>query len=639
LPRYADSDKEKVREAVDMVDLVSKRTELRRSGPGQYKGLCPFHDERSPSFSVDAHKGVYHCFGCGVGGDAFKFVQETEGLDFVGAMESLAQRVGIELTVEDEDPAAAERRRARERLMELLERATGFYERYLWESNEAEPARKYLAERGFTEETLRTFRVGYAPSAWDKLLMAGRQGGFGNKEIFDAGLAVKASKGQGRIYDRFRRRIMFPLADARGRVLGFGARALGADQQPKYLNSSDGEIFHKGEIVYGAHLARTAAARADEVIATEGYMDVLALHQAGIANVVCIMGTSLTEKQVGELAKLGKTVLLALDADSAGQEAMLKAAKVAARTKLSLRVVPLPKGLDPADVVQQQGVEAATELVKHSVPFVRFQIERELERGDLTGAEGKDAVIAALRPVFATLPPSALREELVDVVTAGIGLERSKVSSWLSMPSEEERPAAPAAPVPQPQYQQPRGNGGGGGGPGRRGGSWNGGGGSSWSGGGGRGAPEPFVPAGRRASDVALAERAFLAQCIVTPSLAGELLPKLDKAAFSSEFMARLATHLEANLEHPLANIGEDDDQLTRAIAGLLADAAHLSNSPTVLRRELALIELKRLEREHKQAIQAADGTASSLRVRVDAAKQRWEELVSQSLEESGVGA
>src|SRR5690349_2809403 len=212
MPRYADTDKEKVREAVDIVDLISSRTELRRSGPGQFKGLCPFHDERSPSFSVDADKGFYHCFGCGVGGDAFRFVMESEGLDFVGALEALAGRYGVELTLEDEDPQAAERRKARERLLELLERATVFYERYLWDSGEAEPARTYLFDRGFTEETLRTFRVGYAPSAWDKLLMVGRRSGYGNRELYDAGLMVR-KKGDGPIYDRFRRRIMFPLSD------------------------------------------------------------------------------------------------------------------------------------------------------------------------------------------------------------------------------------------------------------------------------------------------------------------------------------------------------------------------------------------------------------------------------------------
>src|SRR3954452_20963457 len=346
MPRYADSDKEKVREAIDIVDLVSSRTELRRSGPGQYKGLCPFHDERSPSFSVDADKGFYHCFGCGVGGDAFRFVMETEGLDFVGALESLATRFGIELTIEDEDPAAAERRKARERLLELLERATAFYERYLWESSEAAPARAYLRDRGFTDETLKTFRAGYAPSAWDTLLMAGRQGGYGNKEIFDAALAVRA-KGQGRIYDRFRRRIMFPLCDQRGHVLGFGARALGADQQPKYLNSSDNDVFHKGEHVFAGDLARVHATKAGSVIVAEGYTDVIALHQAGLRNTVGIMGTALTEKQVGALARLAPTALLALDADSAGQEAMVRAAKLA-QGRVELRVVPLPQDTDPA---------------------------------------------------------------------------------------------------------------------------------------------------------------------------------------------------------------------------------------------------------------------------------------------------
>src|SRR3954469_4734697 len=433
MPRYADSDKEKVREAVDMVDLVSTRTELRRASPGEYKGRCPFHEERTPSFHVTPDKGMYYCFGCGAGGDAFRFVMDTEGLDFVGAMESLAGRYGIELTIEDEDPAAAERRGARERLLDLLERAPSFYERYLWESSEAEPARAYLRDRGLAEETLRAFRVGYAPSAWDKLMMAGRQGGYGNKEIFDAGLAVR-TKGEGRIYDRFRRRIMFPLTDPRGRVLGFGARALGADQQPKYLNSADGEVFHKGEHVYAADVARVHATRADQVIVAEGYMDVLMLHQAGLKNVVGIMGTALTEKQVGELAKLAKTVLLALDADSAGQEAMLRAARLAAGRQLQLRVVPLPKGLDPADLVQQQGADGARALVESSMPFVRFQIERELERGDLTQAEGKDAVIAALKPAFATLPPSALREELLALAAARGDLAPSLVSSWLRAP-------------------------------------------------------------------------------------------------------------------------------------------------------------------------------------------------------------
>src|SRR6266550_1339284 len=192
--RYSADAKEQVRDAVDMVDLVSSRTELRRAGANRFEGLCPFHEERTPSFGVDPVKKVYHCFGCGAGGDVFTFVQEIEGLDFVGALEYLADRYGIELQREEEDPRAAERRQRRERLYELLERATGFYERYFWESDEAADARVYLAGRGLEEATLREFRVGYSPSAYDRMLRSARQAGFGNREAYEAGLAQR-SKG------------------------------------------------------------------------------------------------------------------------------------------------------------------------------------------------------------------------------------------------------------------------------------------------------------------------------------------------------------------------------------------------------------------------------------------------------------
>ncbi len=609
MPRYADSDKEKVREAVDLIDLVSTRTELRRAGPGRYMGRCPFHEERSPSFSVDTGKGLYHCFGCGVGGDAYKFVMETEGLDFTGALESLARRVGIELTVEDEDPQAAERRMARERLMELLERAAVFYERYLWDSAEAAPARTYLLERGLTEDTLKTFRVGYAPSTWDKLMQLARAGNYTHKEMFDAGMATRGGKSEGRLYDRFRRRIMFPLQDMRGRVLGFGARALGADQQPKYLNSPDGEIFHKGDIVYGAHHARVAAAKADEVIAAEGYMDVLALHQAGMKNVVGVMGTSLTDKQVGELAKLAKTVLLALDADAAGQEAMLRAQRVAASSSLSLRVVPLPKGLDPADVVQQRGADATRALVERSMPFVKFQVERELERADLTQAEGKDSAIAALKPVFGTLPPSALREELLAHVADVVDLPPSMVSSWL--------------PVAGERLPGMRG-GGGGQGQGR-----------------GAGAPRRRMeePSSLRRpggpSPLARAERDFLAQCIAMPDDAAEILVNLDDAAFSNDPMRRVLAHVREHVHAPQDGIPDDDQMLVGAIAELVHRAADLAPSRAALRGQLANIELLRIDREIEAAVAAGLGGVAGLRARRDILKERRDTLIAQAMDET----
>lgn len=617
MARYADDSKEKVREAIDMVDLVSSRTELRRAGPGRFKGLCPFHEERTPSFSVNADEGFYHCFGCGAGGDAFSFVMETEGVDFVGAMETLAQRYGVELQVADEDPQAAERRRHRERLLELLDRAAQFYERWLWDSKEAAPAREYLASRGFDDATLREFRVGYAPSAWDKLLMAGRQQGFGNREIFDAGLAVRARKSSppARIYDRFRRRIMFPLCDTRGRVLGFGARALGADQQPKYLNSADNEVFHKGDQVYAADLARVAATRADQVIVAEGYMDVLALHQAGIKNTVGIMGTALTEKQVGELAKLGKTVLLALDADSAGQEAMLRAATLAAGRRLELRVVPLPKGLDPADLVEQQGAEAARRVVEGSVPFVRFRVDRELERGDVASAEGKDKVIEALRPVFATLAPSALREDLLAHVADGLDLAPALVSSWLPAPGQ-----AAAATASRPSY------GGGSARGGRRGEGYS-----------GRPVPveEPLRPRAAAANPVARAERAFLAQCVAAPEAAEALLGGLGDEVFSSDFMRRVAAHVRGHVHAPAEGLPDDDPDLRRAIAALMADAETLRPSRAALQGQLANVELLHLDRDIAARRASGEGGIAELRARRDVLVERRDALIAQAMEET----
>ncbi len=211
---YTRASRDAVRDAVDFVELVGARTELRRAGPARYEGLCPFHDERTPSFGIDPAQKVYYCFGCQASGDVFTFVQESEGVDFRGSLELLAERYGVELQLEQEDPREAERRRERERLLELLGRTADYYVRYLWESKEAEHAREYLAGRGLREEILREFRVGYSPSAWDTVLKASHRGGFSAKDLYAVGLAQR-SRENGRVYDRFRSRIMFPLADTR----------------------------------------------------------------------------------------------------------------------------------------------------------------------------------------------------------------------------------------------------------------------------------------------------------------------------------------------------------------------------------------------------------------------------------------
>ena len=246
-------------------------------------------------------------------------------------METLADRFGVKLETEEEDPDAAARRERHDRLYKLLGRAATYYARYLWEAHEAEPARAYLLGRGLEEATLREFRVGYAPSAWDRMLRASRASGYSDEELLAAGLVQRSKNRPGQVYDRFRERIMFPASDPRGRVRGFGARAMRDNQQPKYLNTSDGVIYHKREVLFGIDLARAAAAKADRMILVEGYTDVLALHQAGITNAVGIMGTALTEEQVGELERISHVLELCLDADRAGQDAMLRAARLARR--------------------------------------------------------------------------------------------------------------------------------------------------------------------------------------------------------------------------------------------------------------------------------------------------------------------
>ena len=243
------------------------------------------------------------------------------------------------------------------------------------------------------------------------MLLASRRGGFSEQELYETGLAQRSQENR-RLYDRFRSRIMFPLADVRGRVLGFGARAMRDEQKPKYLNTSDNDVYHKGHHLYGAGLARIHATRAGEAILCEGYTDVIALHQAGLRNTVGLMGTALTAEQVRELARMSQTVLLALDADSAGQEAMLKAAGLAAKLKLELRVVMLPAGTDPAELVQREGAEAMSAAVEQAVPFVRFRVERVLAGGDHGSPEGRDRMVRGTAPGVRDAPAGAMRLEL-----------------------------------------------------------------------------------------------------------------------------------------------------------------------------------------------------------------------------------
>jgi len=560
MPRYTDDSRERVRDAVDFVELVGARTELKPAGPRRMTGLCPFHDERTPSFGIDPVEKLYHCFGCGAGGDVFKFAMETEGLDFAGALEALAERAGIELERAAEDPRDAERRARRERLLALLERTAAYYVRVLWESDEAAPARAYLAGRGLEEDVLREFRVGVSPRAWDRVIGASRGAGYSEAELLAAGLASRRREGPG-LLDRFRGRIMFPLADAKGHVLGFGARALSAEDQPKYLNTSESDLFHKGSLVYGADLARPAAARAGRLVLVEGYTDVIALRQAGIPETVCSMGTALTERQLDALKRLTPKVLLCQDPDAAGQEAVAKG-KDAIRVfneghrlrGFDLRVVRLPAGQDPADVVQRAGAAAMRALLETSVPVARFEVERALDAGSLGTPEGRDQALRAVAPIVGRLDPGPLQYDLIQLIASRLQMPESMTSEALR--------------------RAPRGN--------------------------GRAAPAPapsrvVTSVDRREES----ERLFLARCLAAKDAGRRALESIElDAVFSTELTRRAAHYLAQHLDRPGEGLPPDADALAKMIAELVIRSGDLEADATALELERLQLEKNRLSRQ-----------------------------------------
>jgi DNA primase len=549
---------DRVRDAVDMVHLVGQKTDLRRVGT-RWTGLCPFHDERTPSFSVNPEEKLYYCFGCSEGGDAFKFVQQTEAVDFQEAVELLAERFNVRVEREADDPRAEERRRRRERLHALLERASRFYSTYLQESAEAAPARQYLASRALSEEVLTEFRVGYSPSAWDRMIVGARQNGFSEEELVAAGLAQRGRSGG--LYDRFRGRIMFPLADSRGKVLGFGARQMGEGRGPKYLNTSENDLYHKGRQLFGIDVARKEAMRTARFVVVEGYTDVLALHQAGIREAVAIMGTALTQEQLAELAKVGDgnrrgRVYLALDADRAGRDAMLRASRLAEDRGIDLRVVEMPEGTDPADLVSREGAEAFGERILRAVPMIEFQVRRVLADADLDTPAGRDMALEEARKLISVVPErTATRDALV-----------REAADRLDVPEEHVR--APArAPAPAPVAAAPT-------------------------------QPSP--------GELALRwEREFLIRCLSSGVLGHEYLSRPDDEQFSSELTRHARAHFVKEFDDPVATVPQDDPRLA-ALVHDLAFAAQ-ERPPTderTLEFSLLQLELRRIQREIRRASQ-----------------------------------
>jgi DNA primase len=566
MARFTRESVDRVKEAVDIVEIVSPYTDLQQRGQ-DYWGNCPFHDERTPSFKVNPRDKLYYCFGCEASGDVFRFVEEQEGLDFASAVESLGERTGVELKREDEDPRAEERRRRKAKLWELLERTAKFYERYLWESPKAEKARAYLAERGLGEEVLRRFGVGMAPSPWDQVLTGSQRAGFKVEELLAAGLAQKGR--QGGHYDRFRNRITFPIRDQRGRVLGFGARALRPDTQPKYLNSPEGELYRKSHTLYGIDRARGPIAKARRAIVVEGYTDVLALHQAGVEEAVAIMGTAITPEQVAMLAGLTDAVVLALDADRAGADAMIRAQKVAGGRGLELRVAAMPEGEDPADMLQEGSSDRFMELVDGAIDLPSFRVDVALGRGELGSLAGRERVLEEVGPVLKAMGETALGfDELVRKVADRLDTDPSLVLARVRSAREAGADQNGAGePVPRPVAVS-------------------------------------LTPRETR-------ERALLAMCLVDPGTGRQFIEKLTDEHMSPSGTPALSW-LRTHLDDPMSGLPRDDPALTSLITELVMRAENEPASEPAMQLNFDLLEQQRLEDGISAAQKAGDYVVSS---------------------------
>lgn len=431
--RIRQDDVEAVRERTDIVKLVSQYLTLRKAGGDNMTGLCPFHQEKTPSFSVSPAKGVFYCHGCGKGGDAIAFLRELEHLSFTEAVERLAQQAGIQLRYEGDSPAE---RRAAARRMALIranEHAAGLYAGMLAEGREAAEAREYLAGRGITRGSVERFGIGYAPGYPDFLLRRMSRE-FAPEILLEAGLATRGEDGT--VRDRFRGRVTFPIQDLQGRAIGFGARILPNDQrageQAKYLNTAETPIYRKHEVLYNLAAARGAVARSGEVYVVEGYTDVIGLAQAGLDNAVATCGTALGEEHFRLLSRFAQRAVLAFDSDEAGARAAERAFAFQETYPVQAVVMILPLGQDPADFVAREGADAVRQVAGRARPLVEHMLRRTLARADLSTVEGRSAAVADALPILERLTDPVRRSEYVHLTADLAGVSEVSVQQALA---------------------------------------------------------------------------------------------------------------------------------------------------------------------------------------------------------------
>ncbi len=406
-----DEKKEEVRDAADIVEVVEDYVKLKRSGRS-WKGLCPFHDERTPSFHVTPDLGIYKCFGCGESGDVYNFVMEMEGVGFMEAMRSLADRYGVSLP-EEEDPEFDEEHHEREGIYHALKYAGLFFYRHLVEKDEAQIARDYLKKRGYNRPIIKKYGLGYAPKGDNSLYRAAIDSGLNEEYLLGAGLIKPSKRGDG-YYDAFRGRLMFPIFNPSGKVIAFAGRVLGNEKTAKYINSPQTKVYNKSEVLYGINFAKNEIRKADEVILVEGYTDVISLQQHDINNVVASSGTSLTPQQMKLLHRYGNTITMIYDSDSAGQRAMKRGINIALREGMDVKLLELPEDEDPDSFVRQFGRDSFLEMLKEeSEDFLTYQVHKAKDEGRWEDPTEKKKVISEALESIAHMPDQVSRETFI----------------------------------------------------------------------------------------------------------------------------------------------------------------------------------------------------------------------------------
>lgn len=432
---YNDRFIDDIRQRADIVEVVSQYVKLEARGKN-YLGLCPFHQEKTPSFNVQREKQLYYCFGCGAGGDIFNFLMEIENLPFMEAAKILAERYGVPIPDKPMTEARKKEDEIREQLFEIHEWSAKFYHYLLMEHPMGHNTLAYFQSRGFTKDTMEKFRLGYSPHNWTALYDFLRGKRYSDVVLNKSGLLLPRKDGS--LYDRFRDRAMFTIFNLRGQPIGFGGRVMKAGENPKYLNSPETLLFEKNQNLYALNFAKESMRQTRRAIIMEGYTDVITAHQHGIENAIASLGTALTENQARLLARHVDEVYISYDADTAGQNATLRGLDILREAGLMVKVVRLPEGKDPDELIRNRGAETFLVSLEHAISLIDFKLERTLEKYDLENPDGKVKAVEELLPLFLNIDNAIEKDYLIDQMVQRIRISRGAVEEELAHFTEEK---------------------------------------------------------------------------------------------------------------------------------------------------------------------------------------------------------